>query len=243
MYNLNVYKQKLEKVKSYISNNYKNLDRFLFNPNDKDKHIMDIIKELYNFENKNCKTYKERKICRYFGEYIMERYICDNVKTDRVLKDHYIANSISFEDSFELNLINIGEKKFGIDLEVKNTNILVDVKTRLVETKGEFNVYLEKSQYIKYANTISKEGKDVWLVIYYNYDTIKGMKFFKMKDLLKYVSVVNNCLIEENISNNVYENGKKKVFISEASNKTQFINFNICEFGYSIEDFISYCCK
>ena len=37
MYNLNVYNQKLEKVKSYISNNYKNLDRFLFNPNDKDK--------------------------------------------------------------------------------------------------------------------------------------------------------------------------------------------------------------
>ena len=64
MYNLNVYNQKLEKVKSYISNNYKNLDRFLFNPNDKDKYIMDIIKELYNFENKNCKTYKERKICR-----------------------------------------------------------------------------------------------------------------------------------------------------------------------------------
>ena len=44
MYNLNIYNQKLEKVKSYISNNYKNLDRFLFNPNDKDKHIMDIIK-------------------------------------------------------------------------------------------------------------------------------------------------------------------------------------------------------
>ena len=173
----------------------------------------------------------------------MERYICDNVKTDRVLKDHYIANSISFEDSFELNHINIGEKKFGIDLEVKNTNILVDVKTRLIETKGEFNVYLEKSQYIKYANTILKEGKDVWLVIYYNYDTIKGIKFFKMKDLLKYISVVNNCLVEENISNNVYENGHRKVFISEASNKTQFINFNICEFGYSIEDFISYCCK
>lgn len=64
-----------------------------------------------------------------------------------------------------------------------------------------------------------------------------------MKDLLKYISVVNNCLVEENISNNVYENGHKKVFISEALNKTQFINFNICEFGYSIEDFINYCCK
>ena len=55
--------------------------------------------------------------------------------------------------------------------------------------------------------------------------------------------MVNNCLVKENISNNVYENGKKKVFISEVSNKTQFINFNICEFGYSIEDFINYCCK
>ena len=39
MYNLNIYNQKLEKVKSDISNNYKNLDRFLFKPNDKDKHI------------------------------------------------------------------------------------------------------------------------------------------------------------------------------------------------------------
>ena len=238
------YDSKIEDVKHYLSSlDIEDKKRFLFESNDKDRKILNLIRELYEYENRNCKTYSQRIVSKYFGEYFLEDFITRVIITNRKLKDHFLVNNETFDDNFEICHHNLGENKFNIDLKVNNTNILIDAKTRLVKTQGDFNTYLEKKSFLKYSNIATKEDKDVWLCIYYNYGNIIGLRFFRIRDLNPYIEIVNQSIVPTNICNNRFENDKQKVFITSSRNGNEFVNFNISTFGYTVEEFIDFCCK
>ena len=238
------YNVKVQDVKSYLGTlNIEERKRFLFESNDKDRKVLNLIRELYDYENKNCKTYSQRIVSEYFGEYFLEDFITRFIVSDRKLKDHFLINNETFDDDFEIRHHNLNENKFEIDLEVNNTNILIDAKTRLVKTQGDFNTYLEKKSFLKYSNIAIKEDKDVWLCVYYNYGNIIGLRFFRIRDLIPYIEITNQSIVPTNICNNRFENNKQNVFITSSQNGNEFINFNISTLGYTIDEFIDFCCK
>jgi hypothetical protein len=209
--------------------------------------LFKIIKLIIIYEVKNFKTYKDRLLTVTVGVDTIENYFIDQ----ELQLPEYSILTIDGKMLYEKNNYNNPEnslQEFEIDVNVVNADLMIDIKSRFSPYNQVSNIdqlhysYLEISKFLKYYNEMQdKNLKDVWLLIYYNYNEYNaGYYFLSIKQLSEYFNIANNNIkLNNQISNiNIYKKEiEYKIIDVDYTFDNIIFDFALC---YTKNEFIQY---